>query len=68
MGLFLMGRAMLSKSLIQFYVDGQGCVPSLLFDLNSNYVEVMKIMVTSFKRSQVCTATLSAPNPAASHH
>ena len=28
-----MGGAMLSKSLIQFSVDGQGCVPSLLFDL-----------------------------------
>ena len=27
---------MLSKSLIQFSVDGQGCVPSLLFDLRSN--------------------------------
>ena len=33
----LMGRAMLSKSLIQFSVDGQGCVPSLLFDLRPNY-------------------------------
>ena len=32
-----MGRAMLSKSLIQLSVDGQGCVPSLLFDLRSNY-------------------------------
>ena len=32
-----MGRAMLSKSLIQFSVDGQGCVPSLLFDLRPNY-------------------------------
>ena len=32
-----MGRAMLSKSLIQISVDGQGCVPSLLFDLRSNY-------------------------------
>ena len=30
------GKAMLSKSLIQFSVDGQGCVPSLLFDLRSN--------------------------------
>ena len=30
-------------------------------------VEVMKIMVTSFKRSRACTATLSAPNPAAGH-
>ena len=37
MGLVLMGRAMLSKSLIQFSVDGWGCVPSLLFDLKPNY-------------------------------
>ena len=35
--LVLMGGAMLSKSLIQFSVDGQGCVPSLLFDLRPNY-------------------------------
>ena len=28
---------MLRKSLIQFTVDGQGCVPSLLFDLWPNY-------------------------------
>ena len=28
---------MLSKSLIQFSVDGQGCVLSLLFDLRPNY-------------------------------
>ena len=32
-----MGRAMLSKSLIQFSVEGWGCVPSLLFDLGPNY-------------------------------
>ena len=31
-------------------------------------VEVMKIMATSFKRSHACTATFSAPNPAAGHH
>ena len=31
-----MGGAMLSKSLIQFSVDGWGCVPSLLFGLRSN--------------------------------
>ena len=30
---------MLSKSLIQFSVDGQSCVPSLLFDLRPNYGE-----------------------------
>ena len=32
-----MGKAMLSKSLIQFSVEGWGCVPSLLFDLRPNY-------------------------------
>ena len=32
-----MGKAMLSKSLIQFSVDGRGCVSSLLFDLRPNY-------------------------------
>ena len=32
-----MGRAMLSKSLIQFSIDGWGCVPSLLFDLRPSY-------------------------------
>ena len=50
--LVLMGWTMLSKSLIQFSVDwGQ------------TMVEVMKIMVTSFKRSHACTATLTAPQP-----
>ena len=32
-----MSGAMLSKSLIQFSVDGQDCVPSFLFGLRSNY-------------------------------
>ena len=59
--------AMLSKSLIQFSVDGQGCGPSLLFDLRPNYGEVMKIMAISFKRSHPGTAPLSAPDPAAGH-
>ena len=31
LGLALMGRNMLHKSVIQFSVDGWGCVPSLLF-------------------------------------
>ena len=30
-------------------------------------VKIMKIMVTSFKRSHACTATLSAPSPSAGH-
>ena len=37
LGIILMGGAMLSKSLIQLFVDGQGCVPSLLFDLKPDY-------------------------------
>ena len=39
LGFVLMGRAMLSKSLIQVSIDGWGCVPSLLFDLRQNYGE-----------------------------
>ena len=37
----------LHKSLIRFLVDGQGCFPSLF----QTMVEVMKIMVTSFRTS-----------------
>ena len=40
LGLVLKGRAMLSKSLIQFSVDGRGCVPSLISYLRRNYDEV----------------------------
>ena len=60
-----MAGVMLTKSLIQFSVDGWGCVPSLLFDLGQATVEVMKITVISFKRPHAGTAALSAPNPAA---
>ena len=35
-GLVLVGWAMLSKSLIQFSIDGRGCVLFLLFDLRPN--------------------------------
>ena len=65
--LVLMGGAMLSKSLIQFSVDGWHCVPSLLFTRGQIMVEVMKITATSFKRSHACTAALSNPNPVAGH-
>ena len=37
LGLALISEAMLSKSLVLFSVDGQGCVPSLLSDLGPNY-------------------------------
>ena len=62
-----MRRAMLSKSLVQRSVDGQSCVPSLLFDLRPAMVEVMRIMVTSFKKPHANTAALSAPKPSVAH-
>ena len=52
---------MLSKSLIQFSVDGQGCVPSLLCGLSSNYDGGNEDDGTSFKRSSAHTAELSTP-------
>ena len=61
LGSVLMGGAILCKSLIQFSVDGWSCVPSLLFTWDQTMVEVMKIMETSFKRSQACQeATIRA--------
>ena len=68
LGLVLIAGAMLPKFLIQLFVDGWGCVPSLLFTWGQTMVEVMKIIVTSFQRSPACTAALSAPDPAAGHH
>ena len=67
LGLVLMGGAMLSKSLIQFSVEGWGCVPSLLFDLRPNYGGGNEDNGDLLQRSHVHTATLSAPNPAAGH-
>ena len=58
---------MLNKSLVQFSVDGWGCVPSLLFDLRPNYGGGKEDNVDLLKRSHACTATLSDPNPAAGH-
>ena len=43
LGPVLMGRAMLSKSLIQFSVDGWSYVPSLLLTLGQTMVQVIKI-------------------------
>ena len=66
--LVLMGRVMLNKSLIPFSVDGWSCVPSLLFNWGQPMVHVIKIMVTSPRKSHVCTATLSVLNPVPGHH
>ena len=63
-----MGGAMLSKSLIQFSVNGRGCVPYLLFDLRTNYGGSDEDNVDLLPRSHACTATFSGPDPAAGHH
>ena len=43
LSLALVGKAMLSKSLIQFSVDGWSYVPSLLLTLGQTMVQVIKI-------------------------
>ena len=67
LGLVLMGRAMLSKSLIQISVDGQGCVPSLLFDLRSNYGGGNEDNGDLFQKVPCTHCYISALNPAAGH-
>ena len=54
-----MGGATLSKSLIQFSVDGRGCVPSLLFHLSQTFVEV-KVPCRHYGTQ--------CPQPAEGHH
>ena len=49
LGLVLMGGAIVSKSLIQFSVDGWGCVPSLLFTWGQSMVQIIKIMAPPSK-------------------
>ena len=44
-----------------------GLCSSQLFTWGQTTVEVMKITVTSLKRSQACAARVHAPNPAAGH-
>ena len=68
LGLVLMRRGgMLSKSLIQFSLMGRAVFPPYSLIIDRTMVEVMKKMVTSFKRSHAGTAALSAPNPVAGH-
>ena len=57
---------MLSKSLIQFSVDGWSCVSSLLFNLRSNYGRSNEDNGDLLQKA--CTATFSGPSPAAGHH
>ena len=53
---------------MQFFVDGWGCVLSLLFAWGQTMMEVMKRMVTSLKRPHARTAIVCAPDPAAGRH
>ena len=68
LGLVLMGGVILSKSLIQFSVDGRGCVPSLLFDLRPNYSGGNEDNGDLLQKVPCMHAALSAPSPAAGHH
>ena len=61
-----MGGAMLCKSLIQFSVDGWGCVPSLLYVLRSNWGRGDEDN-GFLQRSYAHTATRSAPNLLSTH-
>ena len=56
-----MGEDMLSESLIQFSVDGQCCVPSLLFDLRPNYGGADEDSGGLLQKAPRCSAALSAP-------
>ena len=56
-----MGGATLSKSLIQFSVDGWGCAPSLLFDLRPNYGGGNEDNGDLLQRSPAGTAALMPP-------
>ena len=47
LGIVMIGRAMLSKSLIQFSVDGSSCLPSLLFQFSSvQFISVFQLCPT----------------------
>ena len=68
LGLVLTGGAMLSKSLIQFFLMSGAVFPPCCLTWDQTMVEMMKIIATSFKKSHAHTAALSAPDPAAGHH
>ena len=74
--MFTLSVSCLTTSNLPWFVDLTFQVPmqycslqhrSLLFTWAQTMVEVMKIMLTSLRRSHACTATVCAPNPAAGH-
>ena len=68
LGLVLMGETMLSKSLIQFSVDGQGCVPCLMFDLIPNYGEGNKANGNFLQKVPCTHCHTQCSSPAACHN
>ena len=58
---------MLSKSLIQFSVDGWGYIPSLLFGLRPDYGKGNKDLLQKDLCQNTRTIILRAPDPTADH-
>ena len=58
---------MLHKSLVQFSVNGWGCVPLLLFDLRPNYGGGNEQNGDLLHKVPCTLSALSAPNSAAGH-
>ena len=67
LGLVLLGGAIVSKSLIQFSVDGWGSVPSLLFDLRPNYAGGNEDNGDLHRKVQCTHFCTQCPDPAAGH-
>ena len=67
LGLVLVGRAMLSKSLIQFYVDGGLCSLPVIY-LGPNYGGGNEDNGDFLQKVHADTTTLSPPNHAAAGH
>ena len=63
-----MGGAIPSKSLIQFSVESQGCVPSLLFDLRPNYGGGDEDNGDLLQKVSCMHCYTQHLNPAAGHH
>ena len=59
---------MLSKSLTQFSVDGQGCVPFLLFDLRLNHGGGHKDNGDLLQKVPCMYGHTQCPDPEAGHH
>ena len=68
LGLVLMGGAVLSKSLIQFSVNGWGCVSSLLSDLMPNYGGGNDDNGDLLQKVPFMHCCTQCPDPAAGHH